>query len=132
MCKNLSLNYLRLYIRVKNFTCFHSLTPNIYSWSWSLQNGIDSDSVCRIEFIIPVPTSRRLNVVVRFPPLSREMGQNSVPHPSLSGAPSSAPLLSFLTSGPDLGRGPTVGSPWSFSTPPSLGRCRVAPPPPGI
>jgi len=29
-----------------------------------------------------------------------------------------------------LGRGPTVGSPWSSFTPPSLGRGRVAPPPP--
>jgi len=29
-----------------------------------------------------------------------------------------------------LGRGPTVGSPWSSSTLPSLGRGRVAPPPP--
>jgi len=28
-----------------------------------------------------------------------------------------------------LGRGPTIGSPWSSSTPPSLGRGRVAPPP---
>jgi len=27
-----------------------------------------------------------------------------------------------------LGCGPTVGSPWSSSTPPSLGRSRVAPP----
>jgi len=30
-----------------------------------------------------------------------------------------------------LGRGPTVGSPWSSSTLPSLGRGRVAPLPPG-
>jgi len=29
-----------------------------------------------------------------------------------------------------LGRGPTVGSPWSSPTPPSLGKGRVAPPPP--
>jgi len=28
--------------------------------------------------------------------------------------------------------GPTVGTPWSSSTPPSLGRGRVAPPPPGF
>jgi len=31
-----------------------------------------------------------------------------------------------------LGRGPTVGSPWSSSTPPSLGRGRAAPPPPTV
>jgi len=40
-----------------------------------------------------------------------------------------------LTSGPDLGHGPTVGSPWwnGSSMPPSLGRGQVAPsPPPGI
>jgi len=44
-------------------------------------------------------------------------------------------LLPFSTSGPDLGawpncwisRGPTVGSPWSSSMSPSLGRGRVAP-----
>jgi len=29
-----------------------------------------------------------------------------------------------------LGRGPTIGSPWNSSTPPSLGRHRVALPPP--
>jgi len=32
--------------------------------------------------------------------------------------------------GQNLGCGPTVGSPWSSSTPPSLGRGPVAPPPP--
>jgi len=31
-----------------------------------------------------------------------------------------------------LGHGPTVGSPWSPSTPPSLERGRVAPPPPWL
>jgi len=50
----------------------------------------------------------------------------------LSGASSSALLLLFLTSGPDLGAGLTVESPWSSSTPPSLGRGQVAPSPPNI
>jgi len=31
-----------------------------------------------------------------------------------------------------MGRGPTVGSPWSSSTPSSLGRGRVASPPPTL
>jgi len=52
----------------------------------------------------------------------------TVPHPSLSGVPSSA-LLPFLPLVQTLGRGSTVGSPWSSSTPPSLGRDRVTPPP---
>jgi len=50
---------------------------------------------------------------------------SDVMHLSLSGAPSLA-LLPFLTSGRILGRGPTVGSPWSSFTSPSLGRGRVA------
>jgi len=37
-------------------------------------------------------------------------------------------FLPFLTSGPDLERGPTVGSPWSSLKPLSLGRDRAAPP----
>jgi len=54
----------------------------------------------------------------------------TVPPPSLCGALSSAPLLPFLTSGPDLGSWSNVGSPWSSPTPPSLGSDQVAPPPP--
>jgi len=38
----------------------------------------------------------------------------TVPHPSLSDAPSLAVLLPFFTSVPNLGRGPTVGSPVEF------------------
>jgi len=40
----------------------------------------------------------------------------------MSGAPSLALLLPFLTSGPDLGAWPDYWSPWSSSTPPSIGR----------
>jgi len=49
---------------------------------------------------------------------------------SLACALSLALFLPFLTSGPDLRPGPTVGFPWSSSTPPSIGRGRVVPPPP--
>ena len=40
-----------------------------------------------------------------------------------------APLSLFSIYGPDLGCGPTVGSPRSSSAPPSLGRGWVVPPP---
>jgi len=55
-------------------------------------------------------------------------------HLSLSSAPSLALLLPSLTSGLDLGVWPDcwLGSSWSSSTPPSLGRGRVASPPPPL
>jgi len=43
-------------------------------------------------------------------------------------APSSAPLLPFLTSGPDLGMWPDCWVSVEFLHTPSLGRGRVAPP----
>jgi len=52
-----------------------------------------------------------------------------VPHLSFSGAPSLALLLSFLTSGPDLGAWPDCWVSVEFLHAPSLGRGRVAPPP---
>jgi len=53
-----------------------------------------------------------------------------VPHLCLSNAPSLALYFHFWPLVQTLRHGPTVWSPWSSSTPPSLGRGRAAVPPP--
>jgi len=91
---------------------FYNMLPKCFEKSFKLNSEVHSRVTRRTN---SAPTFRRLNVVVRSPPLYPRGGpkwRDNYPegpgHPVApqSSPPSSAPLLSFLTSGPDLGGWP--------------------------